>query len=343
VCGCASAPAGADGPQAGALGRAVEDWQAGWQGEGRVVVGNFVDAEHGSGSAFGRYLQEEVSRLLAAGGARPVDRRELEAKLVSAETSLEHLVGATRGVGGVRRLKEEDAPTKSVHGDYQVVGDEVEVHLQLSDALSSALEEKTVRLPLEQARRQGALLPENHERSQRAQESLSEEEPREFGLELWVDRGAGGAYELGATLQILVRSERDCYLKIVHVASDGSLQLVFPNRYERDNLLAAKKVHRIGGPDYAFQLTVSEPVGEESLFAYASTRQFDDVEQVLAAARRDVVALGKADAEGIRAFRARGLKISPRTEDASGGSQPAEAPLRSFASTRYVVLAPEGE
>ena len=343
VCGCGSPGAppdptpSAEPEQADSLAGALADWQGAWKRQAKVAVGNFVHAERGSGSAFGRYLQQEVSRLLAAGGTRPVDRRLLEAQLASARTSLEHYVGATRGVGGVRKL--EDGPEVNVWGDYRILDDAVEVTLCTSSP-DSEVETKTVSLPLEEARRHGALRPPNHEAAKSSQLALADER-QEFQLELWVDRGVGGTYELGDTLSIFVRPERDCFVKIVHVASDGSMQVVFPNTFDANNRLTASSVHVIGGPDYAFQLTVSEPSGEEALFAYASTRQFADIAELLQAARRTgVVKLGRADAAGIRTFRSRGLTISPRQPEQTEGGQAAE-PLRACASTRYVVLAPQ--
>lgn len=177
------------------------------------------------------------------------------------------------------------------------------------------------------------MLPANHVASEGARSGLGDDQ-QDFGLEVWVDRGAGGGYAVGDALQVFVRAERDCYVKLLHVASDGTMRVVFPNGFDTNNRLAAGAVHRIGGVDDPFRLRVSEPTGEESIFAYASTAQFADVDALLAQARRTgAAAQGAADAAGIREFRARGLKIEAR--DA--------APLRAAASTRYVVLGPAGE
>ena len=68
------------------------------------------------------------------------------------------------------------------------------------------------------------------------------------GLELTVDKGCGGTYVVGETLDVTVRSELDGYLALFDFTTTGQVHRIFPNQHYRDNWIDRDT-------DYTIQVT----------------------------------------------------------------------------------------
>jgi hypothetical protein len=88
-----------------------------------------------------------------------------------------------------------------------------------------------------------------------------------FKLDLAFE-GAKTDFRLGETLSFRVRTERDGYLTIVDVATDGVVTLLFPNQYEQDNRVRAGQELVIPTPAMGFELSAGEPVGRGIVRAF---------------------------------------------------------------------------
>lgn len=92
----------------------------------------------------------------------------------------------------------------------------------------------------------------------------SEEAP--LSLRLWLNKGA---YEAGERLQIHFIISRDCYVYIYNISTEGSVSLLFPNAFQKENFLLAG---RYTLPDGRYSFVVEGRPGLEYLQAIASLR-----------------------------------------------------------------------
>jgi hypothetical protein len=103
-----------------------------------------------------------------------------------------------------------------------------------------------------------------------AQAAIVEGEPR---VEVWTDRGTGGVYRVGEDVEICFRADRDCYVIIYDIDTDGHLRLLFPYYCGDDGYVEGGSVYSLGrgyyGPYY-----ISGPTGVEYVHALASLRPF---------------------------------------------------------------------
>jgi hypothetical protein len=90
--------------------------------------------------------------------------------------------------------------------------------------------------------------------------------PDRLEVEMWLD---AEEYRVGDPMVVSFRSNRDAFVTIFNIASDGSSVRLFPNRYDRVNRVLANRTYRIPAPGY--ELRVSGPPGLEKLEAHAST------------------------------------------------------------------------
>ena len=84
------------------------------------------------------------------------------------------------------------------------------------------------------------------------------EKQRDFSVKLWTDQTN---YRLGDSIYFYFRAERDCYVNLVDIASDGEIRLIFPNRFHPDNRVRGGVIYRIPGKNYGFSFEVEPPTG----------------------------------------------------------------------------------
>ena len=89
-----------------------------------------------------------------------------------------------------------------------------------------------------------------------------------FKIDIWTDKKR---YRVGEEIRFHFRSDRDCYLTLIDYETNGTVKILFPNRYYRDNFIGAGKTYVIPGREYGFKLTIEPPPGIERLKAIATT------------------------------------------------------------------------
>lgn len=86
-----------------------------------------------------------------------------------------------------------------------------------------------------------------------------------FKVKVWLKDMDQRDFRVGEKARFYFSSEKDCYLVMLNLDSQGNIHILFPNQYFKDNFIRAKQVVEI--PDKKmgkkFELEFGEPVGEE--------------------------------------------------------------------------------
>ncbi len=92
-----------------------------------------------------------------------------------------------------------------------------------------------------------------------------------FRIELWMNQQS---YLPGDPIEFSFRTDRDCYLTLLDVATEGVIRVIFPNKYHLDNYIQAGRTYNIPG-NYGFEMRVTGPAGIERVKAIATGRKMD--------------------------------------------------------------------
>jgi hypothetical protein len=84
-------------------------------------------------------------------------------------------------------------------------------------------------------------------------------------------------YTEGDTFSLSARSEVDAYLYVFFQQADGRVFLIFPNKYQPDNRVAAKKDVQIPAEDDLFRWRISPPFGRERLTVIAAKKPLTEL------------------------------------------------------------------
>ena len=84
-------------------------------------------------------------------------------------------------------------------------------------------------------------------------------------------------YKAGEEIKIYLESNRDCYVRVLHVSVQGQVLQLLPNPHRRDNRCRGGQTLQIPGTDDAFKLEVVPPFGWEEIVVYASTEPLGDI------------------------------------------------------------------
>jgi len=87
-------------------------------------------------------------------------------------------------------------------------------------------------------------------------------------IDVWVDRGDWGSYRSGDRLWVYFRVDRECYVTIIDYATDGSVDVVFPNRWSGSNFARPGRTYRVP-ESRRYSLRIAGPGGVETLVACA--------------------------------------------------------------------------
>lgn len=162
--------------------------------------------------------------------------------------------------------------------------------------------------------------------------------PAPGGLEVvaWVDR-PDYTYARGEEVTVFVETSKDAYVTVLNVDPAGGTTVLFPNRYQPDNLVRAGRAVRVPDPRSGARITVTGTVGAELLKVIASTQRVDPFEagSLSEAGPYRVV---NAQAEGVAARLTRSLRVERLSPASAAGGAPsgasAAAPSLQAASAR---------
>jgi hypothetical protein len=131
----------------------------------------------------------------------------------------------------------------------------------------------------------------------------SKEETHDFDLALTSDRSD---YKVNDLPVFSIKSKEDCHLTLINVDASGEGTVIFPNKFQQDNLLAAGKEVQFPGAEAPFQFRLKDP-GIETVIAICNasgktvdgikhdfkTRQFTDLGNYRGFLTRQIVAEAK--------------------------------------------------
>jgi len=80
-----------------------------------------------------------------------------------------------------------------------------------------------------------------------------------LGLTLWSDKAS---YRRGDAAVFSAHTDRDCHLTLISVDARGRATILFPNDFDRDNLLKAGQAVRVPAADAPFQITLDRAGAE---------------------------------------------------------------------------------
>ena len=93
-------------------------------------------------------------------------------------------------------------------------------------------------------------------------------------LTLGVDRGEGATYRFGDKVVALLKVDRECYVTVYNVDSQGTVTVLFPNQYSGTNHLRAGQTYTIPGADEPWEIEAGGVPGMELLSAVATLKPY---------------------------------------------------------------------
>jgi len=190
----------------------------------------------------------------------------------------------------------KDEPTTGViAGKYSIVGKTVEVYLTLT--IGDQIRTQVIKIPVAELERLGvAYLPDNFNTlddiiKDDIIETLAETnkppltvtnkppalQKQTINIEAWFDSKAGSKlYMHRDELKMEVKSDRDCYFKVIHVDAEDKMKMIYPNSSERNNFLKANTSRALFE---TVRYMLYGPYGAETIVVVASSEQFKDIEK----------------------------------------------------------------
>lgn len=105
------------------------------------------------------------------------------------------------------------------------------------------------------------------------------------------ERGPGAVYREGENMVVLLTVNKDAWVKVYHIDVNGTVQLIWPNRFDVGHELRAGETVHIPGSGDPFAFKMTAPFGTEFIKVIASTQPFVSNEE-------DFASLG-ADTRGV--------------------------------------------
>jgi hypothetical protein len=115
------------------------------------------------------------------------------------------------------------------------------------------------------------------------------------------NRGTNPVYYDGEELVLRLHANKNCYLKIYHIAVNGDTTLIYPNPFDPSATLPGGKLLEVPSYQYPFRFVLHEPFGREYLKVLASTSPFPDLGEkqleVLGKDSRQIIMAGLGEAQ----------------------------------------------
>lgn len=234
-------------------------------GASTIAAGPFTWEETGIGTEFSDILLRAARRGVLASSVFQLTIDD-PVPFFGGETELPGTVPA------------EAASAFRLFGTYRIEQSEVVIQLKIfSTVFSRLMAEKTISVALSDLPAEIELYPPNRAVLEKVEDELG----GIFGsgqldIHVTTDRGAGGVYHEGEELVLSLLSNRDCYIRILHIDVHGNMTQVFPNRYESNNFLPGRQLLTFPSRRSPFRFRIVPPYGTETIKVIASTQQFSD-------------------------------------------------------------------
>ncbi|MBX7150775.1 DUF4384 domain-containing protein [bacterium] len=239
-----------------------------------VVFGNFNYQNTKMSSAFTAYLKEKIEVELAKiGQAKVIGSKKVSQYLQS------HGIQFDGTAEGLASISGADA---TIIGSYWELDDKIEIRTQIVTRVTGEnIGSANLTFPEKSIPKSISYRPENFSQIQSDLELLKDDKRNSnLKLVIWTDRGDGGVYKENEKLLIYLKSNQDCYVKVIYHDAGGNNIQIFPNTLsDKSFKMRADNVYTLGGSDTPFEFTVAEPFGTELIKAFASTEPFPELDK----------------------------------------------------------------
>ncbi len=195
--------------------------------------------------------------------------------------------------------------------NFELKNDIVEAFTQaevkLLEILDKAWQQSSVRDSCVKIRIKAEVIPAAEPMKRVDTEQLMADPRLPLNVSLWVN-SAAGKFQEGDKMKIYLQGNKPFYARLVYIdAAKNQIQLL-PNQHRLDNYFDGGTILEIPTGRDKFELTVTEPFGQEKLILYASTEQLGSIETTPVGA--DVYLLSE-DMEQV-AVKTRGIALDIR-------------------------------
>lgn len=93
-----------------------------------------------------------------------------------------------------------------------------------------------------------------------------------FEIALWTDR-EDATYKPGDEVKFSFKTDKNCYLTLLNVSTSGEVKVLFPNEYQKDNLVKAGNTYSVPGEEAKYIYKADKPYGVEIVKAIATLKE----------------------------------------------------------------------
>lgn len=213
--------------------------------------------QNGSKSMEGELLSERLTADLSVEpGLRIVERQNLDQALAEQKLALEGYISPESAAQAGRLTGAGSVLTASLIA----MGENVEIHARLFGVESGeVLGAKTI-----VARREirSFIHP--------LWDDIAsiQSKGKKFKARVWTERDRLG---IGDEAAVCFEVDRPCHVTIFDYSTDGSITVLFPNRFQPDNRVRPDRTYRIPAEEGGYRIRVQGPPGKEQLKLFATT------------------------------------------------------------------------
>jgi hypothetical protein len=286
-------------------------------------------AVDGLGSRLTAPVEVSVEELFLEGTASPSAFSRHLASRIHAHAPANPMFTVVSPSRGIFRPMPGGPQKCVIKGGFLREGNLVRVTLRLvEENRNFIMETRDFSVPVSELQRLSiALLPDNFktvEEIQEQEEIFTPPVPPPpantpvFSVKAWPDSDTA-TYIDGDEMSITLLANQNCYVKVYHIDVNRQMQLIFPNRLNRNNYLAADTKRVI--PESPVQLTLHAPFGQETIYVIASGEPFQNIEA-------EFVQIREASREAVRNAAGEGRGASLQLK-------PGSAPVLGTTETRF--------
>ena len=177
--------------------------------------------------------------------------------------------------GSIEVLKNENEDPKAqdafLKGTYKEVNKQVVVKLSLVGGDGKSISRAEISLPVSGVKHE--LQPQNFLLAQKTEKVAAQNEaqqPKDFSIELGLNKADGATFREGEKLKIFFRSEEDCYLLLFYQDVMGNRYILYPDtEQQRKTKLLANQGFDVT-KELKLEISCNPACGAEMVWAFAS-------------------------------------------------------------------------
>jgi hypothetical protein len=165
-----------------------------------------------------------------------------------------------------------------LEGHYSIEKDKILTFLKLIDKNNNKISEFEGSIK-RSAISDVSLVPDNINSVKQIESEIASVTPikNNFRIDLSIDKGNGGIYTEGENIKVLFYSEVDCYIRVLYIDAYGNRILMYPTESDPKTILKKGVLYELHKEK---KYEVIPPFGSETIMAFASTKDFDDLGEV---------------------------------------------------------------